>query len=554
MGRPRRNPHHSPLILPRRLRPRPPAPSSRFRERPSPPPNRPRQRPPRAATVLPPRAPTSPPPPPPPPAAVPQYEVERIINDRRLTGGDPFAGEFKVHWKGYPPSEDSWEPLASLLQGEYHCKDAVMEYLAQRYKGRKVLMLEKEDDGRVRYFILRKEQQLRLVGKNGEKEPVTVPTASGSKKTVKTASKKRSSRVSPVTTPAVSGSKKTARSPRKKSRSASRVSSATTPASGAKKTAGTPRKTGGSAGRVATLRSSERLREQRCQRRGLRSNRPAPAARLRSATRKQPPRSPTKQPTGSRPHPAKQPSPVSSGSSSVQIIDEVFAGPSQPAASQPVIRPAVSAPVRRFSPEIRCTVSVARSEASGGSADDEASSHSDLAYSESGDEADGAGKSPFAITDHVEPRLGADAHSPSRWLFTVVARPPAPRQAALRRKYSWCEAHLPDVLASYLRFVLHGEKQRRRQMLRQEEEERAKRARLHNDIQLLAEFASVPAGHRMLRELDAKEKREGVMTADFSAYRQRIDAIMRQPQQQPPPPAKRPLEQPQKPAAKKRKR
>ena len=41
------------------------------------------------------------------------YEVERILAHR----GPPQAREFLIRWKGYPPDDDSWEPLENLDDG-----------------------------------------------------------------------------------------------------------------------------------------------------------------------------------------------------------------------------------------------------------------------------------------------------------------------------------------------------------------------------------------------------------------------------------------------------
>ena len=49
-------------------------------------------------------------------------QVEGIVDERDING----KMEYKVHWKGYADSEDSWEPEANLKQ----CKDIIEEYRA----------------------------------------------------------------------------------------------------------------------------------------------------------------------------------------------------------------------------------------------------------------------------------------------------------------------------------------------------------------------------------------------------------------------------------------
>jgi hypothetical protein len=49
-----------------------------------------------------------------------EYEVERII-DKKIKHGKPY---YMIKWKGYPSSDNSWEPLRHLE----HCDDLVQAF------------------------------------------------------------------------------------------------------------------------------------------------------------------------------------------------------------------------------------------------------------------------------------------------------------------------------------------------------------------------------------------------------------------------------------------
>ena len=44
-----------------------------------------------------------------------EYTVETIITHR----GSASRRQFRVCWEGYPPSEDTWEPLSHLAHAKY---------------------------------------------------------------------------------------------------------------------------------------------------------------------------------------------------------------------------------------------------------------------------------------------------------------------------------------------------------------------------------------------------------------------------------------------------
>ena len=53
-----------------------------------------------------------------------EYVVEKIL-DRRIFRGKP---QFLVDWKGYPPSERTWEYEVNLA----NCQELLKEFLARR--------------------------------------------------------------------------------------------------------------------------------------------------------------------------------------------------------------------------------------------------------------------------------------------------------------------------------------------------------------------------------------------------------------------------------------
>ena len=42
------------------------------------------------------------------------FEPERIVGERRVADG---TLQYRIRWKGYPPSQDTWEPLEHLQAG-----------------------------------------------------------------------------------------------------------------------------------------------------------------------------------------------------------------------------------------------------------------------------------------------------------------------------------------------------------------------------------------------------------------------------------------------------
>ena len=55
---------------------------------------------------------------------VPEYEVDSIHNKRVRKYGKGSRVEYLVHWKGYPPEEDTWEPLSNLT----NCQELLNEF------------------------------------------------------------------------------------------------------------------------------------------------------------------------------------------------------------------------------------------------------------------------------------------------------------------------------------------------------------------------------------------------------------------------------------------
>src|ERR1700726_3386047 len=66
--------------------------------------------------------------PPPPPAIIndaeePEYEVETVRDSRKRRN----KVQYLIHWKGYPPEEDTWEPLSNLENAQ----EALQQYYQQ---------------------------------------------------------------------------------------------------------------------------------------------------------------------------------------------------------------------------------------------------------------------------------------------------------------------------------------------------------------------------------------------------------------------------------------
>ena len=53
-----------------------------------------------------------------------EYEVEAILAHRRAGRRAGGAMEYLIRWKGYDPSEDSWEPAGGLG----NAKESLKEY------------------------------------------------------------------------------------------------------------------------------------------------------------------------------------------------------------------------------------------------------------------------------------------------------------------------------------------------------------------------------------------------------------------------------------------
>nr|XP_054748207.1 chromodomain Y-like protein 2 [Lytechinus pictus] len=49
------------------------------------------------------------------------FEVQVILDSRKTKGGE---FEYKIRWKGYGPSEDTWEPEENLI----HCEELLRDY------------------------------------------------------------------------------------------------------------------------------------------------------------------------------------------------------------------------------------------------------------------------------------------------------------------------------------------------------------------------------------------------------------------------------------------
>jgi hypothetical protein len=51
----------------------------------------------------------------------PEFEVEQIVGSRRV--GKKKTLQYKIHWKGYSPAHDSWEPATQV-----HALDLIEEF------------------------------------------------------------------------------------------------------------------------------------------------------------------------------------------------------------------------------------------------------------------------------------------------------------------------------------------------------------------------------------------------------------------------------------------
>ena len=54
----------------------------------------------------------------------PKFEVESILSRRVRKFGRGSRVEYLIRWKGYPPEEDTWEPLSNLT----HCQEMLKSF------------------------------------------------------------------------------------------------------------------------------------------------------------------------------------------------------------------------------------------------------------------------------------------------------------------------------------------------------------------------------------------------------------------------------------------
>ena len=52
-----------------------------------------------------------------------EYEVEKIVDKRKIKRGRGIQIQYKVRWKNYSSNEDTWEPLKNL-----YCPEKILEY------------------------------------------------------------------------------------------------------------------------------------------------------------------------------------------------------------------------------------------------------------------------------------------------------------------------------------------------------------------------------------------------------------------------------------------
>ena len=74
--------------------------------------------------------------PPPPPIEIDdslEYEVERVLDNRKVKRGKSTKTEFLVKWLGYGPEHNTWEPEKNLT----NCKEILEEYWVYVGKFRK---------------------------------------------------------------------------------------------------------------------------------------------------------------------------------------------------------------------------------------------------------------------------------------------------------------------------------------------------------------------------------------------------------------------------------
>jgi hypothetical protein len=57
-----------------------------------------------------------------------EFEVDRILKRRLKTYGRGTRVEYLVHWKGYPPEDDTWEPLENLGNASESIADFNLEH------------------------------------------------------------------------------------------------------------------------------------------------------------------------------------------------------------------------------------------------------------------------------------------------------------------------------------------------------------------------------------------------------------------------------------------